>query len=128
MNKVLNNIIIKKCTFENIINYILNYYKENKITVDSFWETHVRESNFYKIEYDKNIIGYFAIHKETVLTLFNIFEYYRNVSDELFDIIKKYESVKEALIPTGDEFFISHAIDNYTKKTGIFFNIYRKSA
>jgi uncharacterized membrane-anchored protein YitT (DUF2179 family) len=30
--------------------------------------------------------------------------------------VRKYKSVKEALIPTGDEFFISPAIDNYIRK------------
>jgi hypothetical protein len=78
-------------------------------------EGHIRESNCYKILFKQNIIGYFAIHKETVLVSFNIFDNFRNLSQELFAIIRKYETVKEALIPTGDEFFISHAIDNYTK-------------
>jgi N-acetylglutamate synthase-like GNAT family acetyltransferase len=125
MNKFVNDVVIKKCTLENIIKYILKYYKENRIIVDSFWESNVRESNFYIIEYNQNTIGYFAINNETVLTLFNIFDEYRNTSQELFGIIKKYESVKEALIPTGDEFFISHAIDNYTKiEKQAYFSIY----
>jgi N-acetylglutamate synthase-like GNAT family acetyltransferase len=125
MNNFLNDIVIKKCTLENIVKKILEYYKENGIIVDSFWEGNVRESNFYAIEYNQNIIGYFAINNETVLTLFNLFEEYRNISQELFGIIKKYESVKEALIPTGDEFFISHAIDNYTRiEKQAYFSIY----
>jgi N-acetylglutamate synthase-like GNAT family acetyltransferase len=125
MNKILNNIVIKKCTYENIMKYISDYYKENKIIVDSFWEGQIRESNFYVIEYNQNIIGYFAINNEMVLTLFNVFEPYRNISQVLFEIVKKYESVKEALIPTGDEFFISHAVDNYTKmERQAYFSIY----
>jgi N-acetylglutamate synthase-like GNAT family acetyltransferase len=121
----LNSIVIKKSTYTNIIKYISEYYKENKIIVDSFWEGHIRESNFYVIEYKQNIIGYFAINKETLLTLFNVFEHYRNVSQELFNFIKKYECVKEALIPTGDEFFISHAIDNYARmEKQAYFSIY----
>jgi predicted acetyltransferase len=93
--------------------------------VDSFWETHVRESNFYKIEDKESIIGYFAINKETLLMLFNVFEKYRHISQELFSIIKKYESIKEALIPTGDEFFLSHAFDNYVKiEKQAYFSIY----
>jgi RimJ/RimL family protein N-acetyltransferase len=105
--------------------YICEYYTDNRIIVDSFWEAHVRESNFYIMEYNKNIIGYFAINNKEILTLFNIFEQYRNISQELFEIIKKYESVKEALIPIGDEFFISHAIDNYVKiEKQAYFSIY----
>jgi hypothetical protein len=115
MNEILSNINIKECRYENIKAYISEYYKSNKIIVDSFWEWHVRESSFYMIEYKQNIIGYFAINNETILVLFNVFEHYGNISQELFTIIRKYESVKEALIPTGDKFFISHAIDNYEK-------------
>jgi hypothetical protein len=69
----MNNIVINKCPYENIMKYVSEYYNENKIIVDSFWEGHVRESNFYIIEYNKNIIGYFAINNKEILTLFNIF-------------------------------------------------------
>jgi hypothetical protein len=110
-----NNISIMKCEFKDIRAYVSEYYKQNKIIVDSFWEGHIRKSNYYKIMYDGNFIGYFAINKETILVLFNIFEDFRNISRELFTVIKNYENVKEALIPTGDEFFISHAFDNYIK-------------
>jgi len=65
--------------------------------------------------YENKIIGYFSINNGTILVLFNILGKYRNISQELLAIIKKYESIREALIPTGDEFLISHAIDNYTK-------------
>ena len=124
INKV-NTIIIKKCDYNFLQKYISEYYIKYSIIVDSFWESHVRESNFYKIVDGEDLIGYFAIHKETVLMLFNIFEEYRNISQELFSFIKKYESVKEALIPTGDEFFISHAIDNYSKiEKQAYFSIY----
>jgi len=61
------------------------------------------------------IIGYFSINSGTILVIFNVFEKCRNISQDLFTIAKNYESVKEALIPTGDEFLISHAIDNYAK-------------
>ena len=125
MFSILGNIKINKCEYKILKEHIFNYYVKNNIVVDSFWETHVRESNFYEILNNENRIGYFAIHKETVLILFNIFEEYRNISQELFSIVKKYESIKEALIPTGDEFFISHAIDNYSRiEKQAYFSIY----
>ena len=125
MSNIINNILIEKCDYKYLQSYIYEYYINNGITVDSFWEGHVRNSNFYKITSDKELVGYFSIHKETILVLFNIFEKYRNISQELFSIIRKYESVKEALIPTGDEFFISHAFDNYTKiEKQAYFSIY----
>jgi hypothetical protein len=125
MNDIFLNIEIVKCDFEEIKQYVSNYYKDNKIIVDSFWEGHIRDSKYYKISVSNNIAGYFSIYKETVLVLFNVFEKYRNISQELFSIAKKYESVREALIPTGDEFFISHALDNYVKiEKQAYFSIY----
>jgi predicted acetyltransferase len=57
--------------------------------------------------------------------LFNVIEKYRNIAQDLFSIILKYESVKEALIPTGDEFFLSHAIDKYERiQKQAYFTVY----
>ena len=50
-----------------------------------------------------------------MLVSFNIFDEFKNLSQELFSIAREYESVKEAMIPTGDEFFLSLAIDNYVR-------------
>jgi predicted acetyltransferase len=125
MLNILENIIIRKSEYIILQSFLSEYYTKNNIIVDSAWETHVRESNFYIIVDNEKIIGYFAIYKETELILFNIFEKYRYISQELFSIIKKYESIKEALIPTGDEFFISHAIDNYVRiEKQAYFSIY----
>jgi predicted acetyltransferase len=115
MDKKLSDMDIKKCNFDDIKTLVAGYYINNGILVDSFWENHVRDGNHYKITYENEIIGYFSINGGTILVLFNVMEKYRNISQELFAIIKKFESIKEALIPTGDEFFISHAIDNYMK-------------
>ena len=125
MSNKLNNIIIKKCDYNFLQKHISENYIQNNIIVDSFWESHVRESNFYKIVDGDELIGYFAIYKETVLILFYVFEKKRNISQELFSIVKKHESIKEALVPTGDEFFISHTVDNYTKiEKEEYFSIY----
>jgi len=125
MLDILSSIHVKKCDLKDLQNYICEYYIKNNIIVDSFWEDHVRVSNFYRIEYGENTAGFFAIYKENVLVLFHVFEKYRKISQELFLIIKKFESVNQALIPTGDEFFISHAIDSYTYiEKQAYFSIY----
>jgi predicted acetyltransferase len=125
MDKILSFIDIKECNYVDIQSLVAEYYVNNKIIVDSFWESHVRESNYYKMMYENEIIGYFSINSGTILVLFNVLEKYRNISQELFIIIKKFESIKEALIPTGDEFFISHAVDNYVKlEKQAYFSIY----
>jgi len=125
MDAILNFVDIKRCNFEDIKTLVADYYINNRILVDSFWENHVRDSNHYKITIQNEIIGYFSINSGTILVLFNVMENYRGISQEMFTITKKFESIKEALIPTGDEYFISHAIDNYVKiEKQAYFSIY----
>jgi predicted acetyltransferase len=116
MGSISDKINIRKCEFDEIKPFVSEYYISNKIIVDSFWEDHILEkSNYYIIMHDNEIAGYFCVNSGTLLVLFNVFEEYRHFSQEIFFIVKKYESIKEVLVPTGDEFFLSHAIDNYEK-------------
>jgi len=110
-----NEILFFPCKWEELLPYIEEYIKSNKITVDSFWEGHVIESNHYKMMICDEIVGFFAIHKNNTITLFNVFVPYANQAQELFARVKKYESVTNAMVPTGDEFFISHCFDNFSK-------------
>lgn len=109
------NITFQNCTFEDIKEKIVKYYSENDIIVDSYWEDHVLESNHYKITAEDKTVGFFAIHKKQLLTLFNIDMEYIHYSQELFDNVKHYEGVFEAFVPTGDELFLSLALDNFSK-------------
>ena len=113
------------CKWEEIHTHVEDYVRDNKITVDSFWEDHVLESNHYKmIAYD-NIVGFFSIHKGSTIALFNVFVPFANQSQELFARVKKYESVTNAMVPTGDEFFLSHCFDNFAKiEKQAYFSIY----
>jgi hypothetical protein len=108
-------IIFENCTFEEIKERVRQYYTENRIIVDSFWEDHVLVSNIYKILVEGKTIGFFAIHQKQLLTLFNVETEYIHYSQELFNRVKHYEEVFEAFIPTGDELFLSLALDDFSK-------------
>ena len=114
MNK-LPEIEFKSCIWVDIHHIVRNYLKMNNVVVDSFWEDHVIESNHYKMTYGNEIVGYFSIHENSTITLFHVFSYYANQSQELFAKVKKYESVTNAMVATGDEFFLSHCIDNFAR-------------
>jgi len=103
------------CKWEELHPYVEDYITTNKITVDSFWEGNVIESNHYKMVACDEIVGFFAIHENSTITLFNVFVPYANQAQELFARVKKYENVTNAMVPTGDEFFISHCFDNFAK-------------
>lgn len=109
------NIKFQNCSFEEIKEKVIEYYTNNRIIVDSFWEDHVLESNPYKILWDDKTIGFFAIHNKQLLTLFNIDKEYIHYSQEIFNKVKHYEEVFEAFVPTGDELFLSLALDDFSK-------------
>jgi hypothetical protein len=108
-------ITFQNCIFEEIKEKVRQYYTENRIIVDSFWEDHVLESNTYKILAEGKSIGFFAIHQKHLITLFNVDTEYIYYSQELFNRVKHYEEVLEAFIPTGDELFLSLALDDFSK-------------
>jgi len=103
------------CKWEEIHALVEEHIRGNNIIVDSFWEGHVLESNHYKMMVGDEIVGCFAIHKNSTITLFHVFTHYAHQSQELFARIKKYENVTNAMVPTGDEFFISHCFDNFAR-------------
>lgn len=105
----------KPCPFSQIETAVGAYYTSNQITVDSYWEDHVIQSQCYEILDNDQQVGFFAIFEENLITLFHVFESHAKYGQEIFDQVKKYEQVTSAYVPTGDEFFLSHAVDNFTK-------------
>lgn len=91
------------------------YYFENNILIESYFEDHLLGSNHYQILFDDKRIGCLAIHKDSMIVMFNVIEPYRNRSQEIFAEVKKLEQVTCAMVPTGDEFFLSHCIDNFAR-------------
>lgn len=116
---------IKRCEWETISKDVCKYFEDNRITIDSFWEEHVLSSNHYQIMDNQKQIGFFAIHNQTMITLFHLIEDYGNYGQEIFAKIKKYEQVTNAFVATGDEFFLSHCMDSYMRiDKQAYFSIY----
>lgn len=119
------NIHFSLCKWEEIHEIVEKYLKDNSIVIDSFWEEQVLESKHYKMTFDGKILGYFSIHKSSTITLFHVFSQYANQSQELFAQIKKYEQITNAMVVTGDEFFLSHCIDSFVRiEKQAYFSIY----
>lgn len=103
------------CDWEEISRLVEAYIKSNRIVIDSFWENHVLASNHYKMMCGDKIAGFFAIDEEETLVLFHVFAPHAGRSEELFAAVKKYEKVTNAMVATGDEFFLSHCIDSFMR-------------
>lgn len=124
------NFSFKISNFSELKKDILNYYEKNKILADAYWEHFVLNSNFYKILVNDCYSGFFAIYGETTLTIFHIFDNQKEFSQEIFLKVKKMEQVSKAFLPTGDEFFLSHCIDDFTtiEKNGYFTKDYKNNS
>lgn len=81
--------------------------------VDSFLEDHILASNHYQIRWDEQVIGWAAVYKESLLTQFALLPDYRQWGQRVFAQVRKLETVQAAFVPTCDEFFLAHALDDY---------------
>lgn len=103
------------CCFEEIKEMITNNINNMRSPFDSFLEGHILKSDHYKVLLDLEAIGYFSIYDKSLLTQFYIDRQYTCLAQEIFDRVKRYQYVQKAFVYTGDEFFLSHAID-YSRK------------
>ncbi|MEY4547866.1 MAG: hypothetical protein RL685_4061 [Pseudomonadota bacterium] len=82
-------------------------------SVDSFLEDHVRDSNHYVISVLGSRAGFASIHGGGLVTQFSLESTYQRFGQAAFQALRKLESVSAAFVPTCDEFYLSHAIDDY---------------
>jgi RimJ/RimL family protein N-acetyltransferase len=81
--------------------------------IDSFLEDHILTSNHYHIRLDQIIIGWTAIHQGSLMTQFGLFPQHKRYGQPAFQRARKLETVQAAFVPTCDEFFLAHALDDY---------------
>ncbi|HWG85698.1 MAG TPA: hypothetical protein VNT60_09480, partial [Deinococcales bacterium] len=83
--------------------------------IDSFLEGHVLESRHYEIVADGAPAGLASVHKGTLLTQFMLDEPHRRHGQAAWRLVRGLESMNAAFVPTCDEFFLSHALDDYRR-------------
>ena len=81
--------------------------------IDSFLEDHILASNHYRIVVAGETAGFASIHGERLITQFALSEPYRQHGQALFRQLRRMEQVRSAFVPTCDEFFLAHALDDY---------------
>lgn len=113
------------CKWEDIRQLAVAYLRENQIVVESYWEDHVLECRHYIMTCGGVAAGFFAIHGGCALWLFHVLAPFAGRAQELFARVKKYEMVTEAMVATGDEFFLSHCLDSYARlEKQAYFSVY----
>jgi hypothetical protein len=81
--------------------------------IDSFLEARISSSEFYEIWVDSEQVGLTAVHEENLVTFFALYPPFRKLGQDVFREIRRLEKVQAALVPTCDEFFLSHAMDEH---------------
>lgn len=95
--------------------------------IDSFLEDHILESAHYRILIAGATAGFASIHHASLITQFCLAEPYKRSGQVVFQRLRKLETVGASFVPTCDEFFLSHAIDDYRQlvKQAYFFSVGR---
>jgi RimJ/RimL family protein N-acetyltransferase len=85
--------------------------------IDSFLEDHILASNHYRIVVTGEPAGFASIHEERLITQFTLSEPYRQHGQDLYRELRQLEQVRSAFVPTCDQFFLAHALDDYRRLT-----------
>ena len=91
--------------------------------IDSFLEDHILGSQFYTIVGQGKLMGYLALHEQKLLTQFYIEPEFLSQGQVIFRQLLSQSQPEAAFVPTCDELFLSHALDQEVsvKKQAYFF-------
>jgi GNAT superfamily N-acetyltransferase len=81
--------------------------------IDSFLDAHILEASQYVVLLDGQDCGYVSVHGEKLITQFVLDDPFRQFGQPAFQQARRLESVREAFVPTCDEYFLSHALDDF---------------
>jgi GNAT superfamily N-acetyltransferase len=106
-------IIFNPVTLTDIEPALQHHLSNLSSPVDAFLEEHVLSANQYQIMWREQNIGWASVHNESLLTQFALLPAYRHMGQRIFADARKLEQVQSAFVPTCDEFFLAHALDDY---------------
>lgn len=101
----------KKCTAIEIQPLMEGYIKTLSSPFDSYLEERIVESDFYSIYIDTDATGYFSFNKDSCITQFYLEREHIKHSQQIFKYILEQYQIKNALVFTGDELFLSLVLD-----------------
>ena len=102
---------LKLVPYHEVKRAIQRRFESLPSSVDSFFESHVIQSNHYQLSIDDACAGFGAIHQSSLITQFFLEPEFMSFGQSVYRRLKTTEMVQNALVPTCDEFFLSHALD-----------------
>ncbi|MBP2028531.1 hypothetical protein J2Z35_002357 [Acetoanaerobium pronyense] len=100
-----------KIDISEVKNEIKNHFSALPSKVDSFYEDHLIESDFYRLLADGKPAGVVAVHKESMIIMFIVSKEFKRYGQELFYEARRLSEVTCAYVPTCDEFYLSVALE-----------------
>jgi GNAT superfamily N-acetyltransferase len=99
--------------FDDIREVVRQYLASLPSAIDGFLEEHILTSNHYCIELAGETAGFASIHGGSLITQFALAESHRRYGQAIFWQLRHMEQVQSAFVPTCDEFYLAHALDDY---------------
>jgi GNAT superfamily N-acetyltransferase len=120
---VIMNYHFEASQFAALSGLVQKYLVTLSSPIDSFLEDHILGSQFYTIAGEGKLRGYLALHEQKLLTQFYIEPEYLSQGQPIFRQLLSQFKPEAAFVPTCDEFFLSHALDQEItlKKQAYFF-------
>jgi GNAT superfamily N-acetyltransferase len=81
--------------------------------IDSYLEDHILASSHYRLQVTGAAIGFASIHDHRLITQFAIDTNYQALGQMAFAQVRRLDEAQSAYVPTCDEFYLSHALDDY---------------
>ena len=82
-------------------------------TIDSFLEEHIVPAAHFRILVAGETAGFASVHEEKLITQFSLADPYKRHGQRIYSQLRRLEQVQSAFVPTCDEFFLAHALDEY---------------
>lgn len=99
--------------FEEIEQQVHGHYRSLPSKIEAFMEDHIVNSLHLRISIDGQSAGFASIRDEKLITQFAMDEPYRAYGQLVFARLRKMEQVTSAYVPTSDEFYLAHALDDH---------------
>jgi GNAT superfamily N-acetyltransferase len=80
---------------------------------DSFLEARILASTHYRVEVTGETAGFASIHGGSLIIQFALADPFKRQGQQAFLTLRRMEQVQSAFVPTFDEFFLAHALDDY---------------
>ena len=84
-------------------------------TIDSFLEEHLIPAAHLRILVAGEMAGFASIYEERLITQFALADRYKRHGQRIYGQLRRLEQVRTAFVPTCDEFYLAHALDDYLR-------------